>query len=148
MNKKKLVNIAVVLVVGFVITSCGHDGLRERGRNRVPKVSIPKDIDLNTPFNTYTKYTGTITGTGSGYRSRTITVNVTLLNGVVVPNGVSINHTETQSYGGVIIDELKPKIVIANSFEPIVIDAMSGATMTKNGLIEAAVKIVEQLKPQ
>ena len=75
---------------------------------------------------------GTYTGSAQGYKSE-ITVNVTVAQGQIV-NVEVVEHDDTPFVAQNAVDQIPAAIVDAQSFE---VDAVSGATMTSNGIMKA-----------
>ena len=79
------------------------------------------------------RYTGEVEGSSMQGHGGPVTVKLTLVKGKIT--AVDVNHFETPGLGLDLIDRAKPLIIQANSFDPV--DGLTGATVTKNALIEA-----------
>lgn len=75
-----------------------------------------------------------------------MTVEVTLLDGVITSIEV-LNHSETESIGGTVINEgALVQAIIDNQDNLDSVDVISGATMTSNAIIEVAKSALEEVK--
>ena len=79
------------------------------------------------------RYTGEVEGSSMQGHGGPVTVKLTLVKGKIT--AVDVTHFETPGLGLDLIDRAKPLIIQANSFDPV--DGLTGATVTKNALIEA-----------
>jgi major membrane immunogen (membrane-anchored lipoprotein) len=88
----------------------------------------PDDISFHDP---YGDFTGTASGSARGYKSD-IRVYITLEKGLITK--VNITHGDDREYADKTIKTAKELILATNSF---MIDTISGATYTRNGIKNA-----------
>ena len=81
-----------------------------------------------------------VEGTGLGYES-VIKVVLDIELGNII--AIEVTHKDSPGIGGAFINKVKPLIVKANSFN--VIDGMTGATYTRDGLKEAGKAALNQI---
>jgi len=96
----------------------------------------PGDVEKAPPHGSGT-FNGKKDGTANGYRGP-VKVELTLADGEIT--AVSVTHKE-DGPGLALIENAKPLIIQANSFDPVV-DIMSGATFAGNALIKAGTEAI------
>ena len=112
MNKKRMIAPSVILAVICLVFTGSFAGCGSANVQR---------------------YTGEVEGISMQGHGGALTVKLTLVNGKITD--VDVAHFETPGLGLDLIDRAKPLIIQANSFDPV--DGLTGATVTKNALIEA-----------
>lgn len=85
---------------------------------------------------------GKDTGTGEGYSKSTITVEVTLTNGLITAVNISSSTGELAPNGPEAISAAANIIILQNSFD---LDTLSSATFTTNGIKEAGKQALTKL---
>ena len=116
--KKKYAGIACLTVLSFLLSACFVE-------------FDPSDVQREPARGSFS---GTLTGSERGYAG-TITVTLTLSNGEI--RNAVVEHTETPSYGGVLINNAQGPnglIVNSNGFNYLTPQAISGSTITGNAL--------------
>jgi len=120
MRKKSGIALTIALlavsIFSLAVYGCLYDPADDPTANRHPA---------------YGDFTGTAYGEGMGYKS-VIAVDVTLEEGFI--KKVDIKHREDPEYADKAVATAKRLIVQTNSFA---IDAITGATYTRNGIVEA-----------
>jgi uncharacterized protein with FMN-binding domain len=122
--KKITIGIVIALAAaGFVFTGCPTDSGGGDGKHAA----------YGTP-----PYTGTVTGQASGAHAggtATVVIALTLVDGYITAVDFTGSSGNTAGYGAnVVTDTKKNEIITKNSVE---IDAVSGATITRNALVKA-----------
>ncbi|MCL2878508.1 MAG: FMN-binding protein, partial [Acidobacteria bacterium] len=87
------------------------------------------------------RYTGEVEGSSMQGHGGQVTVKLTLVNGIIT--AVDVAHFESPGFGHDLIDQAKPLIIQANSFDPV--DGLTGATVTKNALMEAGKQALDKI---
>ena len=87
------------------------------------------------------RYTGEVEGSSMQGHGGPVTVKLTLVNGIIT--AVDVAHFESPGFGHDLIDQAKPLIIQANSFDPV--DGLTGATVTKNALMEAGKQALDKI---
>jgi uncharacterized protein with FMN-binding domain len=130
---------AMVLAAGVGIYFAGQTGAEAlSGNNDV--LSIPLDSFTSAAGEDQLYEDGTYTGTGTGYRGQTTKVSVTIENGV-------ISSIETVSYGDdrEFYERAEGSVVYdILSTQSTDVDAVTGATYSSDGIIEAVEDALSQ----
>jgi uncharacterized protein with FMN-binding domain len=128
MGKKKVIfaSLATVLLISVA------------GQGFASQYPVSSNIEKSPP---YGDFNGTVTGSGKGWARTPIEVTLTLVNGYITK--VDINHRETPRYVRTLMEHAKSIIPQTNSFDDI--DVISGATVTRNGLMEAGRNALGQI---
>ena len=87
------------------------------------------------------RYTGEVEGTSSKGHGGPITVKLTLVKGKIT--AVDVTHFESPGIGLDFIEQAKPLIIQANSFDPV--DGLTGASVTKSALMEAGKQALDKI---
>ena len=124
MDKKYFIApLVIAAVLGFILVGCYIE-------------FDPADVVKAPPHGSGT-FNGKKDGTATGYRG-SVKVELTFAGGEIT--AVSVTHKE-DGPGLALIENAKPLIVQANSFDPVA-DIMSGASFAGNALIKAGTEAI------
>jgi iron complex transport system substrate-binding protein len=124
--KKKTITISILLAASLtVLSGCGASGTDTKATYEIGESGTWTD--------------GTYTERAKG-KNGNFDVTVVIENGTISNVTVGDNK-ETPDKGGVAIDQLPEQIVEMQSYE---VDAVSGATVTSDGIKEAVAKCLEK----
>jgi flavocytochrome c len=128
MNQKRRILLSIfVIVLTLMMTACQSNTIDQ------PTVT---DTNAGTETNVVS---GSFTGTASGFGGD---IEVTLtIEGDRITDAKIVGDKETPNIGGLAIERMAKDIVEKNTIE---VDAFTGATMTSNGVLEAAAKALEK----
>lgn len=122
---KKIVSMLLVFVCLLSLVGCGASDTGHWGNYEISEAGTWTD--------------GTYTETAKGKKSD-FEVTVIIQDGNIVSVTVG-DHKETPDKGGVAIAQLPEKIVSAQSHD---VDAVSGATVTSDGIKDAVARCLEK----
>ena len=139
--KKKLMMSLVVMGLMFSLAACGSSSDSSDSSGETTEETVEEEETAEEEAASEEEaaeetaeegLSGTYTGEGEGFGG-TITVTLTLENGTITDCSID-GPDETESVGGVAIEELAEQVVAANGAD---IDGVSGATYTSDGVKEA-----------
>lgn len=123
--KKQSIKILIVAVCFLVLAGCGASGKDEKAAYEIGEAGTWTDGT----------YLESATGKNSNFE-----VTVVIQDGNIASVTIGDNE-ETPDRGGVAIAQLPDEIVKAQSYE---VDAVSGATITSDGIKDAVARCLEQ----
>lgn len=130
---KVVMVILLIVMLTVSMVGCKKDATNETNATNATNATNETNTDASTLKD------GTYTGQGEG-KGGTITVEVTVKDEKIEKIDV-VEHHETEGLCEEPLQEIINKVIESNSFN---VDAVSGATMTSNGLLEAIeVAIIE-----
>ncbi len=138
MARRNTRGIAAGMALSLVLTSagCGNGGAApgsEPGSETTVSIAAEETGDVKESESHEAGVSGTFEGSAQGFQGE-VKVTLTLENGVLVAASAE-GEEETPDIGGRALELMPQAMVAANSVE---VDTISGATLTSNGILEAA----------
>jgi uncharacterized protein with FMN-binding domain len=134
LSGKKMRPYAALAVLSLVFAACPNNPPEEKDNRHAPYGSPP--------------YSGQVTGEANGTHQggpTTIKLTLTLEEGYITSVGFDGSTGITEGIGSRVRDQAPAQIIAANSFNDDVIDAFSGATVTRTTTIAAGKKALNTI---